>query len=160
MEFKIVILGKKEVGKTSIINRHFFGKFDNVYKPTLSVGIFPIQYYTNYGIIKLNILDFPDYDKHNLKLDGCIAVIDQTKESFDEIKKQTDHFKKINGNSPIITVVNKTDINCPKLYLEEFPDALEISAKNNTHLNTPFLLMLKKLTGKNNLEFYEEPTEK
>ena len=159
MEYKIVILGKKGVGKTSILNRHFFGKFEKEYNPTLTVGIYPIQYYTNHGTIKLNIIDFPDYEKHNFKSDGCLAIIDQTKESLDELKIQINHYKNINENNLIIYVVNKSDIICPKIYLEEFPEALEVSAKNNIHLNTPFLLMIKKLTGKNNLEFYEEPIE-
>jgi len=159
MEYKIVVLGKKSVGKTSIINRHFFGTFENEYNPTLTVGIFPIQYYTNHGIIKLNILDFPDHNKYNFKSDGCIAVIDQTKESLDEIKNEIMYYKNINSDSPIINVINKCDINCPKIYLEEFPDALEISAKTNIHLNKPFILMIKMLTGINNLEFYEKPND-
>jgi len=160
MEYKIVILGKKGVGKTSILKRHFFGKFENEYNPTLTVGIFPIQYYTNHGIIKLNILDFSDYDKYNFKCDGCIAVIDQTKESLDELNKLITCYKKFNLDSPIIHVANKSDINCPKMYLDEFPDALEISAKNDIHLNKPFILMIKMLTGIKNLEFYEKPIDK
>jgi GTP-binding nuclear protein Ran len=56
-EFKVILVGDGGVGKTTFIRRHLSGKFEKRYIATLGVEVHPVDFHTNYGIIRFNMWD-------------------------------------------------------------------------------------------------------
>ncbi len=60
MGYNVVLLGAKKSGKTSWLHRIINGNFLNQYNPTVDTVKTNIEFYTNKGIITLNIIECPD----------------------------------------------------------------------------------------------------
>jgi GTP-binding nuclear protein Ran len=63
MEFKIVLVGDGGVGKTSFIERHKRGSFDEKYVPTQGVDVTPLTFNTNYGLVTFKVWDCAGREK-------------------------------------------------------------------------------------------------
>ena len=121
-KFKVILLGESSVGKTSIINRYVFNKFES--SPSLpnetnsdkSIKIIDID---DKSSVELSIYDTTNEKKmgkitRNYYKDahGAIIVFDfENKESFNKIKYWQ---KEINNNAPkdivICILANKSDL--------------------------------------------------
>ena len=59
--FKLVLIGDGGVGKSTFLNRHLTGQFENKYVPTRGVDVQIYNLYTSRGLIVLNIWDMTRY---------------------------------------------------------------------------------------------------
>ena len=148
-EYKVVMIGNGGVGKTSIVKRLRSGDFQAQYVPTLGVEVNPIRINTNYGVIQFNVWDCAGQecfsgsrDRHCLQANACIVVIE--KGSKLSVRMLTHEL-----NIPVVTILSKMDIETDNI--DEFPEAIMVSAKNNQNLHAPFVVLARQLTGLNDL---------
>lgn len=154
-EYKVVMIGNGGVGKTSIVKRLSSGEFQPQYVPTLGVEVNPIRINTNYGMIQFNLWDCAgqeyfrgSMDGHYLQANACIGVIE--KSSKLSVRMLTQELKHDSfQNIPVVIILNKMDIETDKI--DEFPEAIMVSAKNNQNLHAPFVVLARQLTGLNDL---------
>ena len=163
-EAKLLIVGDENAGKTSLVERMVYDKFESEYKSTKGIDIL------NYEIssdIKVNIWDFAGqeitYQVHNLFMSEeslYLLVIDGQKEN--SINENFDWLETIASNAPyapIIVVVTKHESNRTyrleeKLYNEKFPNIKEffyVSSKDNIgfcELKEKILLHISKFSNK------------
>ena len=78
-EIKVILLGNSGVGKTSIINRYIFNKFDQNSETTLGSTFFTKEIEKNKDLYKLNLWDTTGQEKYrsitNLFIKGAQIVI-------------------------------------------------------------------------------------
>ena len=142
MEFSVLLIGDRGVGKASFINRCKSGKFTNV-------G--PMNTYidckTNYGNIRLYMTQSRNYEPHH---DADLIMFDlSTKEKFEIIKKIPQTGK------PTVVVGNKLDLiysgNYPKLEKKTFTTRkypyYDISVKTNHRILSVIVCLLQQLIG-------------
>jgi small GTP-binding protein len=122
MQKKVVILGDSGVGKTSILFRYIFDKFDNSNLPTLGASfkskLIPIP--SEADQIKLNLWDTAGQEKfksltrmYYQEAEAAVIVYDTTfRESFESAKNWVQDLRE-NANVPdliIALVGNKCDL--------------------------------------------------
>jgi small GTP-binding protein len=118
-QFKVVLVGDINVGKTSILNKYINKRFSKEHRATISIE-FKIKTIkiNSTTICDLKIWDTCGDEKYfsitkNYFRDsqGIILVYDITsKKSFLDLSKWLDLIKQIEGNSNIILVGNKNDL--------------------------------------------------
>lgn len=157
-EFKIVMIGDEEVGKTSLLKRICVREFDEQYIPTLGVEVHPIQINTNYGKIQFNVWDCAGKKQleglaegYYVNANACIGVIECEKSYKIKYLK-----KKINNNAslqnvPVVYVMNKFDCN-PQIMPFSQTNMIVVSAKDGLNLLEPFLVLAQRLTNLPDLE--------
>ena len=147
-EAKILVLGDERVGKTSIVNRIVNNNFEKNQETTEGIDI---QSHTLSNNIKVNIWDFAGqeitHQTHQFFLSTrslYLYVLDAQKEDNDSVIYDWLEVIKANaGNSPIIIVANKYELNRGYLfdinrYKKDFPnivDVISVSASNNENIN-------------------------
>ena len=114
---RIVMLGSAAVGKTSLINRMVYDKFDNLIPPTTGAGFFQyksegpnsreIQIWDTAGMERFRSLNSVYYHRAV----GAILVFDLTNyETFQSLDSWRQEFiSKTNPNTAIVLVGNKCD---------------------------------------------------
>jgi len=143
-EAKILVLGDENSGKSSLVERMLYDRFNEDYNSTRAIDILGYKLNDN---IKVNIWDFAGqevtYQVHNLfmsKESLYLLVIDGQKEN--NIRENIDWLETINSNAynpPIIIVVTKHESNSAykideKIYKDEFRNVADIcyvSSKEN-----------------------------
>jgi Ras-related protein Rab-11A len=138
-EFKIIILGEYNVGKTSIIKKYVENEFNQINKTTINTNIYnKIIRMDNNTIIKLNIWDTAGEEKMNPIIkqyfkdsSGCLIVYDiSNKNSFNQIEKWVNEIKE---NSPHycsnILIGNKSDLNLDRKI--NFEEGVNLGKKYN-----------------------------
>jgi GTP-binding nuclear protein Ran len=173
-KFKVILVGDGGVGKTAFVRRHASGEFEKKYIATLGVEVHPIDFNTNYGIIRFNMWDTAGQEKFGGLRDGyyilgnaVIAMFDVTnKLSMENTDKWISDVKNVCGDIPVILAGNKVDIADRKISPKQIREKLkspshnssiylDISAKSNYNFEKPFLKLARRLTGKNDLQFRE-----
>ena len=154
---KICLLGKFGVGKTSLIQRFVYDRFDDVYLSTIGVKVTqkilpPIQN-PSHGLTQFNFLiwDIDGLDeasltqkKYFMGAAGALVISDLTrKETIQFLPKAIDDFLNVSPEAKIVIVGNKEDLITGDKELNK-NKALEIVAKK---LKLPFMLASAK-TGK------------
>lgn len=171
LNFKIVVIGDAGVGKSTFINRHRTGEFTKSYIPTMGVEVTPIPFYTNKGHVICNMWDCAGQERFSGIKEGyyvgaqaAIIVFDLT--SKITYKDLIYHHQNLRHSCPTIPIVicgNKID--CKETFPAEdilFPrkrnlQYYDISAKSNYNFEKPFLYLLRKLMGDEQLVFREFP---
>ena len=173
--FKICLVGDGGVGKSCFIKRHKTGEFEKKYAATLGVEVHPLDFCTNYGVVRFECWDTAGQERfYGLKdgyyilSDGAIVMFDVTnRQSYKNAKTWYNDVTKMKGlaNIPIILCGNKVDIVkrqvLPKqinLHREKGILYYDISAKSNFNFEKPFLALARKLTDHKDLQFIEPPT--
>jgi small GTP-binding protein len=117
---KIIIIGDIATGKTSIINRFIFEKFDIISKATTTPYFYSKIIKLNEIPLQINFWDLPGQDRNQVVtgpfaryVDGIIFCCDvENKESRDNLKmwEQSMSSKENIENVPKIIVENKCDL--------------------------------------------------
>jgi len=134
-DYYFTIIGAKNVGKTTFINRFVKGTFNNENDDEQVI---------NFDNIKIHISTYP-----NINVDGLILMFDiHELKTFEYIEK---YFE---PNKPIVLVGNKSDIK----YIEEINDEC-ININNDNFINPENRSYVKKWRElqqkKFNIDFYE-----
>jgi len=162
--YRIIILGDKGVGKTSLIKRHSTGDFTEEYVTTKGNNMHSLKIQTNSGLVTLNIWDLELLDTaKNCLADAFIIMFDVTnQDSYKNVNKWYQAAKLDNKNAPIVLCGNKVDrknrhvssesINFHREHKLQYYD---ISAKSNFNFEKPFLSILRELKKSDTLQFVD-----
>ena len=166
--YKIVIIGDINVGKTSILSRFRYGSFESEYMPTLGIDFFSKNLFFEDKTIRLILWDTAGQERFRslipsyLKNADCIIIVfDITnKESFLSLNKWlTDAKNNASENTIYVICGNKIDLkerrtvneNEINEYIEKNTGVIymECSAKNGQGIKDLFNVIAKNL-GENN----------
>lgn len=173
-QFKIVVVGDGNVGKTTYIRRILDSEFEPKYVATLGVEVHPIHIKTNYGLIVFNMWDCAGVEKYGGLRDGyyilanaCLVMYDVTNEESEQhiskwkedvtqafnnaISKPSHNMEKLGGVFPCVVCGTKGDLGG---FGNENED-LVISSKTGKNIAKPLLLLARKLMNKPDLEIIE-----
>jgi Ras-related protein Rab-11A len=162
VEYKVLILGEKGVGKSSICNRFVYNEFNLEIKPTLQSECYTKSIKLLEHNISLYIVDIDEYvmsnDRSNLYQDvkGALIVYDITKnKSFEKLDNWVlDIRQNTSLNIPLLICGNKTDLNFLRNvdYEEGIEKAnslgcefIEISCVDITSVKEAFKLLIAKI---------------
>jgi GTP-binding nuclear protein Ran len=174
--FKVSLIGPARVGKTTFIKRWRTGEFETKYLPTIGVEVFPLTFNTDKGRIRLNVWDCAGDPKRAGLEDGywlqshaAFLMFDLAhSESFEVMKQRLEDVNRLLGhtNPAIVVCGNKADCGQREVNQSSILSWMkgkdltyyDISAKNHYNFETPWLYLLRKLTGDSALIFVaEEP---
>ena len=168
---KICLLGSFAVGKTSLVERFVYNRFDEKYLTTVGVKISqkimpPIQDRKSGQMIQHNFLiwDIAGFEKfdHVAKnylrgAAGALGVADLTRpDTIGQLKDFCDQFQAVSPEAFCIIIGNKLDIfdNNPMTlsHLEKITAHYETeyrltSAKTGEHIDDAFFMLSKKIQG-------------
>ena len=117
--YKVIVIGRYGVGKTTIINRLMDKELDKEYEPTMSIDTKNIQTKVNDKIIQISIWDSCGNDKFaqntpNLFKNTYIALlvyaINDKEKSFNELENWYNILKEHSYDSIIFLIGNKNDL--------------------------------------------------
>jgi GTP-binding nuclear protein Ran len=171
MNYKILLVGDANVGKSAYLERVRTGKFEKEYLPTMGVDVFSLIFSTNYGNITFKVWDCAGQEKFGgLKeghkgANGAICMIDLTNRvTLNNMPRWIDDIEEVLPNIPIILCGNKFDIKYRKVEHNQIEDYLpakvnyyDISAKSNHNIENPWVDLARQLTGHPNLKFITQP---
>jgi GTP-binding nuclear protein Ran len=169
-ELKLILVGDGGVGKTTFVKRHVTGEFEKKYIATQGVEVHPMEFSTTKGKIKFNVWDTAGQEKLSGLRDAyyidahcAIIMFDVcSRITYKNVPKWYKDITRICDNIPIVLVGNKVDEKNRKVKAKQILFArkhglqyFDISAKSNYQFEKPFLWILKKLTGDQNLALTE-----
>jgi len=117
-KYKLVFLGDQAVGKTSIITRFMYDKFDNNYQATIGIDFLSKTMYLEDRTVRLQLWDTAGQERFRSLIpsyirDSSVAVIvyDVTnRASFLSVNRWLEEVKNERGEDVILVLVgNKTD---------------------------------------------------
>jgi len=117
--YKVIVIGRYGVGKTSIINSLMEKEIDKEYRSTMSIDIKNIQAKVNDKIIQISIWDCCGSDKFtlntpNLFKDAYITLlvyaINDKEKTFNELENWYNILKEHSYDSIIFLIGNKSDL--------------------------------------------------
>ena len=167
-EFQIIVLGYSGVGKTSLIERNRTGNFSPEFQKTKTPKMNNLEFSTNYGKVKSKVLEIDASKKYDFatdslmgSFDGAIIMCSQT-----DSEGQRDSFlwlKSVQGlidRKRVVVCSSKFDLNDkrvnPSFYslvkFDKIP-LYQISSKTNYNCEKPFLFLIRKFLGKDDLFF-------
>ncbi|CAA7027170.1 unnamed protein product [Microthlaspi erraticum] len=118
-KFKLVFLGDQSVGKTSIITRFMYDKFDTTYQATIGIDFLSKTMYLEDRTLRLQLWDTAGQERFRSLIpsyirDSSVAVIVYdvaNRQSFLNTSKWVDDVRTERGSDVIIVLVgNKTDL--------------------------------------------------
>jgi len=118
LSYKVIVIGRYGVGKTTIIGKLMNKEIDKEYAPTLSIDTKNIQVKVNDKIIQIQIWDCCGNDEFalntpNLFKNASIAILVYAindKQSYIDLEKWRNMLKNISYESIIFLVGNKSDL--------------------------------------------------
>ena len=118
-KFKLIFLGEKSVGKTSLITRFMYDSFDDTYQATIGIDFLSKTMYLEDRTVRLQLWDTAGQERFQSLIpsyirDSTVAVVvyDITNtNSFRQTSKWMDVVRRERGSDVIIVLVgNKTDL--------------------------------------------------
>ncbi|KAK1391968.1 RAB GTPase H1E [Heracleum sosnowskyi] len=118
-KYKLVFLGDQSVGKTSIITRFMYDKFDTTYQATIGIDFLSKTMYLEDRTIRLQLWDTAGQERFRSLIpsyirDSSVAVIVYdvaNRQSFLNTARWIEEVRTERGNDVIIVLVgNKTDL--------------------------------------------------
>lgn len=156
-DYKLILVGDSNVGKTTFIKKFFDKRFEEQYIQSNNIKVYPLKFYTKTCIINFNVWDIPGKGIYNigdtfLKGSSCaIIIFDRTNSnSYLNIKYWYNKICKKCYNIPVAIVGNKSDlknilIHTPAYYLDINLMYFDISVKNDHNIEIPFLWLIRNL---------------
>lgn len=169
---KLVVVGDGGVGKTTFLKRHRTGEFEKKYVATMGVEVLPLSFTTSHGPVVFNCWDTAGQEKLGGLRDGyyigahaAIIMFDVTaRSSYAKVPQWYKDLTRVCEGIPIVLVGNKCDskerVVKPKdiiFHRKKNLQYYDISAKSNYGFDKPFLYLLRKIVGDENLQFAETP---
>ncbi len=176
--YKILLVGDSETGKTTFVNRHRMGSFITQHNTTLGADIKSLTFHTNYGSIKFDIWDCTGKQRYKQYVDGfypdkqaALVFFDVNNiTSYNNVRQWANSIHNIIPTAPIVICGNKCDkknrkvlpnqIDIHRILSTEWDTNVhyyDISAKTNYDFEKPFLFIARQLTGKEDLQFVAAP---
>ncbi|KAH9552425.1 hypothetical protein CY35_09G066100 [Sphagnum magellanicum] len=118
-KYKLVFLGDQSVGKTSIITRFMYDKFDNTYQATIGIDFLSKTMYLEDRTVRLQLWDTAGQERFRSLIpsyirDSSVAVIVfdvANRQSFLNTARWVEEVRTERGSDVIIMLVgNKTDL--------------------------------------------------
>ncbi|OIW10869.1 hypothetical protein TanjilG_27815 [Lupinus angustifolius] len=118
-KYKLVFLGDQSVGKTSIITRFMYDKFDNTYQATIGIDFLSKTMYLEDRTVRLQLWDTAGQERFRSLIpsyirDSSVAVIVYdvaSRQTFLNTTKWIEEVQTERGGDVIIVLVgNKTDL--------------------------------------------------
>eukprot|EP00535_Pseudo-nitzschia_heimii_P009691 CAMPEP_0197194770 /NCGR_PEP_ID=MMETSP1423-20130617/29845_1 /TAXON_ID=476441 /ORGANISM="Pseudo-nitzschia heimii, Strain UNC1101" /LENGTH=315 /DNA_ID=CAMNT_0042648249 /DNA_START=148 /DNA_END=1093 /DNA_ORIENTATION=- len=170
----VLILGDSGVGKTSFLNRHMTGQPTIEHEPTTSIGVAQIVLPTNHGFIKLHTIDtigtqpMGGLEKDYFHAVQCVIImfdVTNPKSYKNATKKWLREVDSIDPNLPKILLGNKADLEAERqiqreditFHKKNNRSYFDLSVKDMTNIEIPFLCLLLKITGIQDLRFVQMP---
>jgi small GTP-binding protein len=164
---KFILIGNKQVGKSSFLQKYTTGEYSETYSPTIGSNIencFLFNENTK-KIIKLQIWDISGQDKYRTNINnfykgtiGIIIMFDITNEdTFIDIRSWMEEINKYrqDDNVNIILVGNKSDSPNMSIQIKDSLafslatelkcDYIKISVKNDDNIDNVFSTLLDKI---------------
>lgn len=170
-QFKIVIVGDGNVGKTTYVKRMITSQFEPKYIATLGVEVHPIHFKTNYGEIVFNTWDCAGVDKYGglrdgyyILANGCLAMYDVTNQvsKANISSKWIPGVRRVFNNNPTPYNMDELEGKFPIVVCGTKKDLVvggdgikAISSKTNQDLYEPMLALARALMNKPDLVFLE-----
>ena len=151
--YKVTVIGDTGTGKTSLINRFVYNRYDSFVSPTIGVENVHTDVKLSTCSASIRIWDTAGQEQFSSLVpmfsrdsDVCIVVADITKtETINNIDKWIEKLRKAGENPPIVVAINKTDLKTPKpleLIRSElqvkYPSLLFVSAMNGSYVKELF----------------------
>lgn len=164
-KYKLVFLGDQSVGKTSIITRFMYDKFDNTYQATIGIDFLSKTMYLEDRTVRLQLWDTAGQERFRSLIpsyirDSSVAVIVfdvANRQSFLNTAKWVEEVRTERGSDVIIMLVgNKTDLVDKRQVSIEEGDAkarefgvmfIETSAKAGFNIKALFRKIAAALPG-------------
>lgn len=164
-KYKLVFLGDQSVGKTSIITRFMYDKFDNTYQATIGIDFLSKTMYLEDRTVRLQLWDTAGQERFRSLIpsyirDSSVAVVvyDVTnRQSFNNTARWIQEVRAERGSDVIIFLVgNKTDLVDKRQVSVEEGDAkarefnvhfIETSAKAGFNIKALFRKIAAALPG-------------
>lgn len=164
-KYKLVFLGDQSVGKTSIITRFMYDKFDNTYQATIGIDFLSKTMYLEDRTVRLQLWDTAGQERFRSLIpsyirDSSVAVIvyDVTnRQSFLNTIRWVEEVRNERGSDVIIVLVaNKTDLTDKRQVSIEEGDSksrelsvifIETSAKAGFNIKALFRKIAAALPG-------------
>ncbi len=151
--YKVLLVGDSNIGKTTYVNYLLTNIFTEYHDPTLGVDVNPYVCNTNYGPIIFELWDCAgDYkyrgigSAYYISAKGAIIMYNESTES--NCSEWEEKIKTVCNDIPIILCKNISDndnINNNNSCI--------INIKKKINIKEPLLLLARKLTGYDDLEF-------
>lgn len=170
--YKLLLVGDGGVGKTAFLRCHRTGEFERRYIATMGVEVHPLKFHTNYGPVNLHVWDVAGQEKFGGLRDAYYIHSDAamimfsigSSLSYSNVPTWHRDVTAKAGNIPIVICGNQVDrgehlvkskhITYPyKAKLQYYG----VSVKSNYHYDRPFLYLIRRLLGKQDLEFVKAP---
>lgn len=173
-KYKLVVLGDQGCGKTSIITRFMYDKFDNNYQATIGIDFLSKTMYLEDRTVRLQLWDTAGQERFRSLIpsyirDSSVAVVvyDVTnRPSFLSVNKWIDDVRNERGTDVIIVLVgNKTDKSDARQVSVEEGEAkakehdimfIETSAKAGFNIKALFRKIAAALPGMENSQMASE----
>lgn len=136
--FKLIVMGDAGVGKTSLVNRKCYSKFDDKLPMTVGVAGVSLQLEVSGKTIELKVWDTAGQEQYSSLIpmfargtDVCILVADATSmESVKNLGKWEDMLTTAGIRPPTVVAVNKSDL-VPKIDARTSEITNEVMARFN-----------------------------
>ena len=161
---KICLLGAFGVGKTSLVQRFVYNRFEEKYLSTIGVRVAQkdVQPVSGQPLMRMLIWDIEGYEagkainkNYYIGASGGILVADVTRpDTFSELERIVKQFKNVNPDAALILAVNKIDLIEDTDFIEERLNQLNAdwankhyptSAKNGLNVPELFFYLYDKL---------------
>jgi len=162
--FKLILIGDGEVGKTSLIKRYVFNEFLTDYKGTIGSNLYVKDLKFKDKNVKLTIWDIAGQQKWEIMrpvyyrgAHGVLAVYDVTNETSYKnlLSKWLDELKILKKPFKTIMIGNKIDLGDKNFAKDEeirekydFISHIKTSAKDGDNVEEAFRALVEKLVGK------------
>lgn len=166
---KICLLGSFAVGKTSLVERFVFDRFEEKYLTTIGVKVCqkllsPVQdrrrgRWVQHTFLIWDIASLEKFNRVTMNYfrgaAGALAVADLTRpETIEDLQKYCENFLSVNTDALLVIIGNKSDVfehdektiaNLQKMAVRYSTEALLSSAKTGQQVDRAFSTLSKKL---------------